>query len=608
MKGRPCICIGYGYKMPENRNPQTNRGTGNYSVPHRDTRTEAANVAENIQRKSINTSGNTPRTQGAHPTTVRKVVVPVGTRPNTTAGSSRVRPDAQKSPTSSSNRIAASQTRSTTASNGQITRTTAKQPNTQTVRPQANNQQTAHSQSGNPQAIRPQTVQRTGSRQNVEPQTVRSQQPVRRTVQTTTQSRAQMPGQPMSYSPAQNQNAVSRPAPRNVPNYPTQNQNGKRRPSVLGNGMAMQIQNQKRRYSKGSNPHKITVGCVARRSLLVLATALVFSLALIFAVGFSLANAPGETARDMAVMSAQQSSALKWVPYLFLSSDTIEEIKNKSTVISTDERSIDDVVVDNGGNSEAEDKWENAIDGMILETINGKTFKGYVLLVKDPSRVFVGISDKSFQTSTRIFEIADMFDAVAGINGGEFPDNGVKTGTNPMGLTYANGECVWDDGLSRTFFGFAKDNKLFVGEGTTRAEADAMGIRDGVAFQNGNTLITNDGTNVTYYYADSNTGVAQRTAIGQMADGTVILLVTDGRTAASMGATKNDIVSVMESYGAVTAGLLDGGSSAMLYYRNYYDVYNMDKSLLDEWQIMGLVNKYKAFTNPRRIPTFFLVK
>lgn len=97
---------------------------------------------------------------------------------------------------------------------------------------------------------------------------------------------------------------------------------------------------------------------------------------------------------------------------------------------------------------------------------------------------------------------------------------------------------VWDDGLRRTFIGFDKDNKLFVGEGTTKAEADALGIRDAVAFQTGNVLITNDGENVTYYYADSNTGVAQRTAIAQLADGTVIFLVTDGRTASSMGATK----------------------------------------------------------------------
>ena len=64
----------------------------------------------------------------------------------------------------------------------------------------------------------------------------------------------------------------------------------------------------------------------------------------------------------------------------------------------------------------------------------------------------------------------------------------------------------------------------------------------------------------------------------------------------------------MVSYGAVSAGMLDGGSSAMMFYRDYYDKYDIDKSTLDEYQLQGLVNNYKAFTNPRRIPTFFMVK
>lgn len=63
----------------------------------------------------------------------------------------------------------------------------------------------------------------------------------------------------------------------------------------------------------------------------------------------------------------------------------------------------------------------------------------------------------------------------------------------------------------------------------------------------------------------------------------------------------------MVANGAVNAAMLDGGSSAMMYYRNYYDVYSVDKSQLDQYQLQGLVNRYKAFTKPRRIPTYFIV-
>lgn len=73
-------------------------------------------------------------------------------------------------------------------------------------------------------------------------------------------------------------------------------------------------------------------------------------------------------------------------------------------------------------------------------------------------------------------------------------------------------------------------------EGMTKAEADKLGIRDAVSFQTGNVLIQQNGEDIKLFHADSDTGTAQRTAIGQRADGTVILLVTDGRSVDSIGA------------------------------------------------------------------------
>ena len=389
------------------------------------------------------------------------------------------------------------------------------------------------------------------------------------------------------------------------PYYGNARSEGARSSSVYTSGR----QNRSNRRAK----RRMTVGCVIRRILLVLLTAILFTVGSLLAVCNTLANGPSKTARDKAVMSALQASATKWMPGLFLSSDTVEEIKKNSQVVVTDVKPITDIPSGDGdGDTPTADKWANAIDGMIYENVNGTTFKGYVLLIKDPARVTVGVSSNDFAHATagmRIFELADKYNAVAAINAGEFRDDGgVGTGYAPMGLTYSEGNCVWNDGLSRTFMGFDKNNRLYVAEGTTYAQAEELDMRDAVSFQTGNVLITNDGTNVTYYYADSNTGVAQRTAIGQCADGTVIFLVTDGRTASSMGATRNEIIDTLISYGAVTAGMLDGGSSSMLYYRDYFTKYNIDQSQLDEYQKMGLVNKYKAFTNPRRIPTYFIVK
>ena len=89
-------------------------------------------------------------------------------------------------------------------------------------------------------------------------------------------------------------------------------------------------------------------------------------------------------------------------------------------------------------------------------------------------------------------------------------------------------------------------------------------------------------------------GANPRTAIGQRADGTVLLLVTDGRGASGhLGATAADLIKIMKEYGAVNAANLDGGSSSSMYYNGKYE--------------MSSVTFYYA-NSSWRLPTGFVVK
>lgn len=365
------------------------------------------------------------------------------------------------------------------------------------------------------------------------------------------------------------------------------------------------------------------------RILLVLFTFIFVLLFALVALCRTLVNGPSETVRDKLVLSAMQASATKWLPGLFLDDEVVREICERSEVeqpvtipmgplgggTDTPPETGGDNVTDNNGGTDPtppeKDEWEDAIDGMIYKTYTGPSFKAYILIVRDPSRLYVGTSSdyKSGKIGSRIFDIVEREGAIAGINGGEFSDtNGMGTGNTPIGLTYSKGECVWDDGKKRTFIGFDSNGVLHAVESMKKSEADALGIRDAVSFQTGNVLISNDGEKVTLHYAEGNVGMAQRTAIAQRADGSVILVVTDGRSASSLGATRNDIIDLLVSERAVVAGMLDGGSSTMMYYEDYYIKYDIDTSGLDEYQRKGLTNRYKAFTKPRHMPTFFLVR
>ncbi|MEE1357420.1 MAG: phosphodiester glycosidase family protein [Clostridia bacterium] len=374
-------------------------------------------------------------------------------------------------------------------------------------------------------------------------------------------------------------------------------------------------------YKRKSRAHTYIM-----RSLLVFATLILLLVIGVVSVVATVAHGPSETIRNTLVLSAMQASATKWVPGLFLGDELVADILEQSSNVTKEVISFDDYKnnytdTNNGGSSSSanngsDDEWADAVNGMKLITITNPTYKGYLLLVRDPSRVYVGTSSDFTNTSVEgvdIFTIVNREGCIAATNAGEFNDpGGVGTGNTPIGLTYSKGECVWSQSTQKTFIGIDKNNKLVVFDDLTKAEADEIGVRDGVCFQTTSTeniLISNDGSEVTLHKVENNTAVSQRTAIGQRADGTMIFLVTDGRSAASMGATYNDVIDVMVKYGAVTAAMLDGGSSSMLYYEKYWEVYDEDYNYdtLDKYQKKGLVNNYKAFTMPRQIPTFFCI-
>lgn len=398
----------------------------------------------------------------------------------------------------------------------------------------------------------------------------------------------------------------------------------------------------RRKTTKSGKTGKI----IARICISFLLTLLII-VVLVWTAAFAVAHGPSESMRDLLVISAMQASATKWVPYLVLSPEEVDAIvanaaeENDHIISEADlsHRTIKKIVSDANGNKyEIEvlvdeagtavitdpngeetvvvyDEWDTAIDGIQYLTIDRSTFRAYMLIIRDPSRVYVGTaSNYTGAAGKRFYEMAEKEGCVALMNGGEFTDpGGHGDGGNPSGMAFSRGKCVWYDNQPwKSFIYFDNDNVLHVVENLTQAQAEAIGARDGVCFRPAKSsssarLISKDASGKLVISTYKAAGLAQRSAIGQREDGAVIFLVTDGRSSASLGATYNDVTQLMYEYGAVCAGMLDGGSSAMLYYRDYFDLYGIDKNSLGEYQKMGLVNTYVAFTIPRRIPTYFCV-
>ena len=255
-------------------------------------------------------------------------------------------------------------------------------------------------------------------------------------------------------------------------------------------------------------------------------------------------------------------------------------------------------------------EWTPYPDGIRIDTYEGENFTAQIMLVRDPSRLYLATSSETLSKDTpglKIDAAIEKEGAVAAINAGTCWDDGtgsLEVGSVPLGLNLSKGKVVWNDFSVMTpdtgFVGFNRDNILIVANSVTEEEALELGIRDGCA--SGTVLIVN-GNAVDIDHS----GYSPRTAIGQRADGTVILVCTNGRTDEFIGATLPDVIAILQEYGAVNACALLGGSCANMLYRDTQGLYG-------ETGTVHMFNpesaEHNIFTGMalRRLPTFWMVK
>ena len=326
---------------------------------------------------------------------------------------------------------------------------------------------------------------------------------------------------------------------------------------------------------------KIYIG----RVILCLLTFVLLVLAALLGISATINYGPSESARDLFVMTVMETSAAKPLATLFFSDEEIQKITQANTYVAPKEITNTDLIeIPDASNTDE----EFDINKIEVFDVTGATYKGKMMVVNDPSRVIVGTSG-TYGSSYAGKTVQDMIienGGIAGTNGGGFEDaNGVGNGGTPLGIVIAGGQLKWGS-TTKTYevIGFDSNNKLVVGN-MTGQEALDMGVRDAISF--GPILIVNgEPTEVT----GSGGGLNPRTAIGQRADGAVLLLVIDGRQANSLGANYGDLINVMTEYGAVNAANLDGGSSSLLVYNN------------------EVISTCASLYGPRKMPTCIVVK
>ncbi|MCR5650939.1 MAG: phosphodiester glycosidase family protein [Lachnospiraceae bacterium] len=360
---------------------------------------------------------------------------------------------------------------------------------------------------------------------------------------------------------------------------------------------------------------------IFKRTILILLTVVLLLLIAIFGAMTVLCKGPSKAAAVRFVNTVMETSALKFIPSIYFPQGKIDEMlaagearvptsttnvdlinipakkaemPEKDTDDQKNNTSADETAVsqdtaenpDETGISPDENAEDGSDNGILIEELRSETYRGRMMIVEDPSRVYIRMLSSFSESGAgkKVIDMANEDGAIAAMNAGGFYDpDGHGKGGMPLGAVIKEGTLVSNHPSDyNTIIGFDREHRLIVGNMSPQTAIDA-GMWEGIAF--GPALVIN-GERVP---AGSG-GVNPRSAIGQRGDGAVLLLSIDGRQPTSLGATASELEDIMLEYGAVNAANLDGGSSSVLYYEG------------------ELISSPSSVVGIRPVPTAILVK
>ena len=304
------------------------------------------------------------------------------------------------------------------------------------------------------------------------------------------------------------------------------------------------------RHSAGRAKRRHPVWRFIGRSLAVLGILLV-AVAVLLAGSLALiCKGPSVKARDLFVTSLYQHDTLGFLPGLFLSDNEINAILSTNRLLPTE--TITDTETD----------LSAVVDGNTEPirrlTLRGDGYTRTLIIVKDPSRVELACVSEfgADRVGASLEAFATQANAVAAVGSGK--------GGVPVGYVIQNGNLIYGDkSVAASLVGFDGENRLIVGT-MTAEKAINLGIRNAVCSP-ATPLIVNGTAAEIAGFGD---GIHPRVAIGQRADGAVLLMVMDGIKCTDPGVMLEDCIAELLKAGAINAALLDSSDSAALLYQN----------------------------------------
>lgn len=252
--------------------------------------------------------------------------------------------------------------------------------------------------------------------------------------------------------------------------------------------------------------------------------------------------------RNMLITSAMTTLNHQYYATTFYSDERIQAVLDGNKVVALKTQTNPSAITVQGG------------EGVTFRKIKGLGYKGYILDVEDPSWVHLGIPENFGHAGEKLPALVEAYNALGGINAGGFLE-GSRGQAN--GLVVIDGEMLQrPDKGDANVVGFNQDGVLILGK-YKEGQIEALKLQDACEFKP--FLIING--EPAEIRGNGGWGIAPRTAIGQRKDGSVVLVVIDGRSLHSLGATMKQLQQILIDEGVYNAANLDGGTSSVMHYK-----------------------------------------
>ena len=206
----------------------------------------------------------------------------------------------------------------------------------------------------------------------------------------------------------------------------------------------------------------------------------------------------------------------------------------------------------------------DASNGVLLVRVKLGSSRGIMAICKDTSRLSLCAASTLPATGQTAGNICDANNGILAITGSAFLDDGTSNGGQISGLAVCNGTEMGSrlGGIGDKRLELRNNDRMYIVDSASAVDSDT---RDACEFR---PALIVDGENVA---ANSTWNSPNpRAVLGQSSKLETMMVVVEGRLLDSPGCGVEDIADKLEEYGCVQALNLDGGTSAIMYYKGEY--------------------------------------